>query len=359
MTVVLIISNADSTLGCKLLADALRSMGQACITVGNLKETRLQAHPPSDLEVDLPIGPMEFLNTPFLQDATAIGLFVSTTELDQFARVYRQHCRLHNCRPAPLFTGSTFPLVGDALVADLMARQTADLVMVHGPRQLQEAQAMTFQWSESFPALVEVGFWFMPECPRIGRLHNPGPPEPPHTLLVIGQDSVPSSDTMKLDLFRRLWTWARENEESEQSCSWTVKIAMDHRRVDPTSWTKDKRTKSTKKPRNLSFAAQEALLDLIAQSSICLSFSSPWLFTAAAWGKPIIAIGDYGFRQELSSPLLLGAGCMHELGEITALDDLLTLPQANPHWLRTMGWSVHDGPKRLLQALHRLQEARS
>ena len=357
MTVVLISSNATTTLGCKLLADALRGMGQTCITVGKLAETRHHPHPSADLEVDLPIGPMEFLNTPLLQDATAIGLFISTGELNQFARVYRQLCKLQNTRPAPLFTGPPFPLVGDALVADLIARQTADLVMVHGPRQLQEAQAMTFQWSEPFPTLVEAGFWFMPERPPVGRLHRPGIPEPPHSLLVIGQGSVPNSNTRRLDLFRRLWTWARDNEASEQSCSWAVKIAMDHRRATPSSWIKDTPADISQKPRNLSFSGQESLLDLIAQSSACLSFSSPWLFTAAAWGKPIIAIGDYGFRRDLSSPLFLGAGCMHDLGEIRALDELLTLPKANPQWLQTMGWAVHDGPKRLVQALQRLQEA--
>ena len=359
MTIVLISSNASTTLGCKLLADALRGMGESCITAGKPGETRLQAHPPSALEVDLEIGAMEFLNTPLLWSATAIGLFVSTSEFNKFAKVYRQLCRLQNRKPAPLFTGPPFPLVGDALVTDLMERQSADLVMVHGSRQLQEAEAMTFQWAEPFPTLVEAGFWFMPERPPVGLLHRPGPQEPPHTLLVIGQDSVPASDTMKLDLFRRLWTWSRQNEESDQSCSWTVKIAMDHRCVDPSSWTKDKRRKSSKKPRNLSFASQESLLDLIAQCSVCLSFSSPWLFSAAAWGKPIIAVGDYGFRRELGSALFLGSGCMHNLDEITELDDFLTLPMANEQWLQSNGWAVHDGPKRLVQALERFQEVPS
>ena len=108
MTVVLISSNATTTLGCKPLADALRAWARPASQSANWRR-RTSAPSLPDLEVDLPIGPMEFLNTPLLQDATAIGLFIGTGELNQFARVYRQLCKLQNSRPAPLFTGPPFP----------------------------------------------------------------------------------------------------------------------------------------------------------------------------------------------------------------------------------------------------------
>ncbi len=179
MTIVLISATAAGTHACHWLARELRQQGQQCLTAARLKTTRRQAFAPETLEADLPMTAAELLQSPLLMEASALGIFLSGEDLERFTRVYRATCRLQGRQPAPIFSGAPFPLTGDALVADLLSRRSADLLLVHGERHVEEAAAMTFGWDTPFPPVIAAGFWFMPERPAVGQLTGGAPISPP------------------------------------------------------------------------------------------------------------------------------------------------------------------------------------
>lgn len=350
MTIVLISATAAGTHACHWLARELRQQGQQCLTAARLKTTRRQAFAPETLEADLPMTAAELLQSPLLMEASALGIFLSGEDLERFTRIYRATCRLQGRQPAPIFSGAPFPLTGDALVADLLSRRSADLLLVHGERHVEEAAAMTFGWDTPFPPVIAAGFWFMPERPAVGQLTGGAPISPPFTLVVLAQSSVPSSQSTRLDLFRRCYAWARESPE------WTVIIQMDHQRDNPESWTTDKRVRSRHRPANLIFGAQEQLLNCIGRSSICLTVSSPWIHTAMAWGHPSVVLADYGIGLSEGTTGYLGSGALYNSDNFQNLDGLLELKPANQTWLQNSGWGVHDGASRLIKSLQSLQE---
>ena len=224
-------------------------------------------------------------------------------------------------------------------MADLMSRRSADLLLVHGNRHVEEAAAMTFGWDTASPPVIAAGFWFMPERPAVGQLTGAGPISPPFTLVVLAQSSVPSSQSTRLDLFRRCYAWARDSPE------WTVIIQMDHQRDKPESWTTDKRVRSRHRPVNLIFGAQEQLLDCIGRSSVCLTVSSPWIHTAMAWGHPSVVLADYGIGS-LREPLAIW---VQEPCTTATLFNTLMICSAEtsqPDLAQEQRLGVHDGASR-------------
>ena len=350
MTTYLVSSNANSAFACHLLSGELRRRGEDCFTVSRLEQQRLTPYPAETLVADVPLTANEFLNSPLIHQANALGVFIPAADLEKFATIYRQICRQLGKQPAPIFSGPPFPLVGDALVSDLMSRRCADLIIVHGERQVEEAAAMTFNWSDPFPKVITGGLWFMPERPAIGQLSGVKTIKTPHTLVVLAQNSAPVLKGAKLDLYRHLWTWA------ERSPEWKIMIQMDHRRQDPSSWTKDEREN---RPENLIFSSQEQLLEVTGRCSVCMTVSSPWIYSAMAWGRPSFIIGDYGIRSDQGNQAFIGSGSMHNLDHFKTLDDLLKIKRTNSYWLNSMGWGIHNGPKRLLDSLNDLQHASS
>ena len=99
------------------------------------------------------------------------------------------------------------------------------------------------------------------------------------------------------------------------------------------------------------FAAPGQLLSQLAHCSACLTISSPWAMTAMAWGRRTMLVGDYGIHTNEGTTSWFGCGSMHRMRSLQGLDQLLELPATNPTWLESMGWGIHDGIDRLIQAL--------
>ena len=70
-----------------------------------------------------------------------------------------------------------------------------------------------------------------------------------------------------------------------------------------------------------------------------------------AWGRQTLIVGDYGIHTNEGTTSWFGCGAMHRLQSIEHLDQLLELPPHNASWLDAMGWAIHDGADRLIQAL--------
>ena len=165
MTIVLISGNATGTFACRMMADALRRLDHSALVVSKLPTPNNSPFPASLVEADIRLSPNEFLSSSLLEKTTALGVFLGAKEFDDFVVTYRKICLESNLQAVPIFSGPLYPLVGDALIHDLAARQSADILLVHGQRQLDEVAAMTYNWSEQFPTVIAAGFWFMPERP--------------------------------------------------------------------------------------------------------------------------------------------------------------------------------------------------
>lgn len=355
MTIVLISGSASGTFACRMMADALRQLDHSALVVSKLVTTNNSPFPTSFIEADLRLSPNEFLSGSLLEKATALGVFLDGKEFDDFVATYRKICLESNLQAVPIFSGPLYPLVGDALIHDLAARQGADILLVHGQRQLDEVAAMTYNWNEQFPTVIAAGFWFMPERPGIGQLNGKGSFNAPNTILMIAQKDIPNTKKLRLDLFQRFWSTATSGNQD----NWKIVIAMDHHRESPPTWTSDERLQSGDKPSNLCFASQEQLLNLIAECDVCVTVSSPWIFTAMAWGKRALVIGDYGIKGPINTTPYLGSGSMHNLDYFPNLTDFRKLPRVNQYWLDSMGWAVCDGPKRLIRTLRNFQHAKA
>ena len=349
MTIVLISGGGAEQCACRLLADQLKQLGQACLTIGAPIPSEWHSPwPAARPHLEIPADAV--LGTSLLDDATAIGLFLQdTSQLNRLVHSYREHCRNRGRTPVPVFSGPLAPVVGDNLISDLANRHRCDLVLLHGERQLQEAAAMRFNWPADLPAptLVSGGFWFMPERPALGCL-NGGLTSPPYSLLVLAQQEIPVQAGAKSQLLRWLIRLA------EASPQWNVVIQRDHAWSDDAAWIADETHEARTLPMNLGFGEPGQLFTLLSSCTACASVSSPWLVTAMAWGRQTMVIGDFGIHSGQGTSGFFGSGAMHRLRSITHLDQLLELPRHSHRWLESMGWDVHDGGKRLLQALEEL-----
>ena len=345
MTVVLISNGGAEQYACRLLADRLEQMGQACLAIQAPQPRWQSPYPQQQPQLEMTIDAL--LSSSLLEQATALGLFVqNTAALEPLIRSYRELCHRCGQAPAPVFSGPLAPVVGDNLISDLANRHRCDLVLLHGERQLQEAAAMRFNWPADLPApaLVSGGFWFMPERPALGCL-NGGLTSPPYTLLVLAQQDIPVQAGAKSQLLRWLIRLA------EASPQWNVVIQRDHDWSEDDEWIADETHEARTLPTNLGFGEPGQLFTLLSGCTACASVSSPWLYTAMAWGRQTMVIGDFGIHSGQGTSGFFGSGAMHRLRSITHLDQLLELPRHSHRWLESMGWDVHDGGKRLLQAL--------
>ena len=352
MTIVLISDGDSQHLACQLLAQQLRRRGAECLTVGpginpgGSNNAALRA-PPADLD----LTPTQLLGTPLLDTVQGIGVFLKSGEqLNRFTTTYRALCHQRGRPPAPVFSGPLSAQVGDLLIADLTKRLGCDLLMVPGDRQCKEAAAMTFNWPESIrpPQIVGTGLWFLPERPPLGCL-RPLEASDTKMAVVLVQGNTPSQLGGKAQILRQLISWAQHSPD------WTVVVTRDHSWSKGQPWIKGFKKNDWSFPPNLLFSESGQMLDLIARSSACISVSSPWIFTAMAWGRPSMVIGDFGVHTQASTTAFFGCGCMHRLTEIEHLDQLLELPGVNQTWLDSMGQNIHDGTDRLLSALDQVE----
>ena len=355
MTVVFISDGIDQQFACHQLAGQLRRIGFSCLTVGMTRQRLAEvcSHLPVP-ETDIELSASELLGTSLLENASAIGLFLEDTLQEQsFATSYRAICRNRQQQPVPLFGGAISIDVGDVLIAALSARQHLDLVLVPGDRHLAEAEAMTRHWPESLerPIVLSAGLWFMPERPPIGSLSGGGRTMP-KTLVALVQKLIPTQIGGKSQLLRQLLSWA------EQSPEWSVVVTRDHASVGQQPWIRKFNPDDWTFPPNASFAAPGQMLPLLANCAACITVSSPWALAPICWGRPNLVIGDFGIHTDQGTTAFFGSGLMHRLSAVRQLDDLMTLPTVNRHWLNAIGWEHHDGPDRLIRCLKEIREGR-
>ena len=339
MSIVLISDAALERASCGRLAKTLQQRNHSCLTVGPALPS---LQPLSGMETDVPVEPGQLLGHTLLEQASAIGLFLQKPQdVHGFVSAYRAICRCSGRPAVPVFSGPLIPLVGDALVQDLLERHCCDLLLVSGDVQLNQVRAMTFNWErhQPWPDTIATGFWFGSK--------QAGPPSPQRMLLALIQEGVPSYPGAIDQLLRQLRSWAR------QSPNWTVVLQRDH------AWSSDRPLidGGTPLPSNMVSAAPGQMLPLLGRCTACLTVSSPWICAAMAWGSIPMIVADYGIHGRQGTTGFFGSGTMHHLRSIRQLDDLLNLPDVNQAWLDSMGGAITNGTDQLLKALHNLREA--
>ena len=247
MSIVLISDGALERAGCGRLAETLQQRNRPCLTVGPALPS---LQPLSGMETEVIVDPLQLLGHPLLEQASAIGLFLQRPQdVHGFVRAYRAICRYSGRPAAPVFSGPLIPLVGDALVQDLIERCCCDLLLVSGDVQLKQVQAMTFNWAQHhpWPDTIATGFWFESKAS--------GPPSPQRMLLALIQDGVPSYPGATDQLLRQLRNWARKTP------SWTVVLQRDH------AWRTDRPLIHDQNhwPSNLVSAAPGQMLPLLGR----------------------------------------------------------------------------------------------
>ena len=336
MGIVLISDAALGHASCQRLCAQLRALQRPCFTVGMPLLGLQPLAPPTP---DVTLSPMQLLGSTLLEHATAIGLFLhNPDDVGRFTCAYRALCRFSGRQAVPVFSGPLIPLVGDALIQDLSKRLSCDLLLVSGTYQLDAIHSLTFNWQghQAPPTTIASGFWFDPQPNRETRGER--------MLLALIQDNIPSYPGAQAQLIRHLQGWA------QQSPNWTVVLQRDH------AWQQDQLStgEAANTPTNLVAAAPEQMPYLLNRCTACLTVSSPWIFTAMAWGRASMVLADYGINGVQGTNIFFGSGAMHQLRSIRHLDDMLRLPPVNPIWLDAMGGSIRDGSQRLLQALDAL-----
>ena len=336
MSIVLISDGALERVGCGRLTETLQQRNRPCLTVGPALPS---LQPLSKLETEVMMDPLQLLGHPLLEQASAIGLFLrKPQDVRRFVRAYRAICRYSGQPAAPVFSGPLIPLVGDALVQDLIERCCCDLLLVSGEMQLNQVQAMTFNWGghHPWPETIATGFWF--------ESKPSGPPSAQRMLLALIQEGIPSYPGATNQLLRQLKTWARRNP------SWTVVLQRDH------AWRPDRPLfeGQTVLPSNLVCASPGQMLPLLGSCTACLTVSSPWICAAMQWGAIPMIVADYGIHGRQGTTGFFGSGTMHHLRTVRHLDDLLNLPGVNRSWLDSIGGAISNGTDRLLNALDRL-----
>ena len=349
MTILLVSDDDRSALACQLLAQQLEQRGQTCLTIGTALSER-QHSPLPTVTPQIPLSLMDLLGHELLESASAVGVFMRRNDqLQHFVDAHRELARQRSQRAASVFSGPLEASVGDNLVHELSDRQSCDLLVVPGERQRKELEAITQFWPKSVapPRIAAIGHWFSPERPPLGGL-NGGSPKPPHTLLVLVQESIPTQIGAKAQLLRQLIRWA------ETSPDWSIVVQRDHSWERGQPWIGKFKSSDWTLPANLDFGAPGQLLSQLTSCSACLSVSSAWSLTAMAWGRQTFMIGDYGIHTTQGTTAFFGSGSMHRLKTIDQLDQLLALPPVNASWLQSMGWGVHDGTTRLIRCLGEL-----
>lgn len=351
MIVLLADSNA-ALYACGLLADELSQQGSECVVVATKEEKNasspLPTSPPGNRNaIQLNCSLKQLLHSPLITKAKAVGAFIKNNQIEAFATEYRQICQLHGQEPAPVFSGPVFPLTGDLLIKDLLPRLCCDLICLHGYRQIEEARDLMHRWSNPVPT-VALGFWFMPEAPDDGGLVGADTPKPPHTLVVLTQEGLPNLPGAQRRIMRLI------REQASASPHWRVLVQPDHKLSAGKLPLEIKSSELVRLPSNISIGADKNLPLILGRCSACITLSSPWIYTAIAWGRPVMVIGDHGIRTDQGSVAFFGSGVMGRLDSLTSLDELLERPRVNSSWLEHMGWGVHDGAGHLRSVLQGL-----
>ena len=250
MTILLVSDDDRSALACQLLAQQLEQRGQACLTIGPALSSRRDSPLPS-VTPQIPLTLMDLLGHELLESASAVGLFIRRSDhLELFTHAHRHLARQRGVRPAVVFSGPLQACLGDSLVHQLSASQCCDLLVVPGDRQRRELEAITQFWPESVasPSIEAIGHWFSPERPPLGAL-NGGTPQPPHTLLALVQEAIPTQIGAKAQLLRQLIRWA------ETSPEWSVVIQRDHAWEKGQPWISKFKSSDWTFPDNMVFGA--------------------------------------------------------------------------------------------------------
>ena len=350
--IILIADSCAAVYACGLLAEELSQQGLECVIVATENENNVSLpvpkNPPENSNaIRLDCSLNQLLNSPLITKAEAVGAFITTNKIEAFTREYRHICQLYGQQPAPVFSGPVFPLSGDLLIADLLPRLCCDLICLHGQRQIEEARDLMHLWPNPVPT-VALGFWFMPESPDDGGLVGADTPKPPHTLVVLTQKGLPNLPGAQRRIMRLI------SEKASESPHWRVLVQPDHTLSAGKLPLETKPSELARLPSNISIGAKENLPLILGRCSACITLSSPWIYTAIAWGRPVMVIGDHGIRTDQGSVAFFGSGVMGRLDSLTNLDELLERPRVNGRWLEHMGWGVHDGSSHLRSVLQGL-----
>jgi len=349
MTVLLISDNDQSAFACNQLAEQFKKRGHACLTIG-LAQDQKRDSPLPFLEPQVNLSLDALLASSLIERASALGVFLKhPKKLESFSTSYRNIAAEARRPAAPVFSGPLQSSLGDRLMRELYEHLGCDLILLPGERQHRAVKAITQHWpNDTQPRFLKAGLWFMPERPSLGSL-NGGRADPPHLLLALIQEKIPSVTGGKSQLLRQLIQLA------ESSPSWCVVVQMDYSWERGNTWIPRFKSNEWSFPNNLVFAAPGQLLGYLASCSACITVSSPWAMTAMTWGRKTMLIGDYGIHTNEGTTSWFGCGNMHRFQSIENLDQLLDLPDTNQAWLESMGWGIHDGVDQLINALAELK----
>ena len=255
MTILFVSDDDRSALACQLLAQQLEQRGQKCLTIGPALSSRRDSPLPS-ITPQIPLTLMDLLGHELLNSASAVGVFIRRRDqLERFTNAHRELARQRGVRPAVVFSGPLKASLGDRLVRQLSDRQNCELLVVPGERQRRELEAITQFWPHTLdtPDIEAIGHWFSPERPPLGGL-NGGTPTPPHTLLALVQETIPTQVGAKAQLLRQLMRWA------ETSPDWSIVIQRDHAWEKEQPWISKFKSSDWTFPDNLVFGAPGQLL---------------------------------------------------------------------------------------------------
>ncbi|MCP9928022.1 DUF6716 putative glycosyltransferase [Cyanobium sp. CH-040] len=344
MRLALISDTPGALEACRLLGRQLQAAGAevTLIAAPTLAHEHGAASPPD--APTLALEPLAAAASELLDHVDAAGVFVEPQTLQPFLEVRRQAERLRGRPACPLFTGPPLPLVGDALSADLLPRLGYDLICLQGPVQVEELGWLIRGTPHAAQAHEPIGLWGLPIEP-IGTTVSREP-----LLVVLEQEAVPAGAKDKALLYRRLRSLALAAPD------WTVRLQPDYPlSADPEEWDETALAwhhgLDTERPANLQIGRRDDLTLNLMLAWACVGISSPWLLSAMVWGKPAAVVADYGIRTDFDGPLFFGCGLMRQLADCLPLEELLSSPRANPGWLAGLGWTIADGPQRLLRRL--------
>jgi hypothetical protein len=209
---------------------------------------------------------------------------------------------------------------------------------------MEEVVELMLGWQNPLPA-VTIGFWFMPDAPKAGGLVGCGLASPPHTLVVLTHQKLKKIPGAEERILKQLV------QKASEAPQWNVIIQADYS-LPVNQYPLNASIKQHKSlPGNISFGPAENLPVSLGRCSACLTMSSPWILTAMAWGRPSLVMSDYGISIDQGTVQFFGSGAMHRLSELPNLDAMLDTPSCNKDWLHQMGWGIHNGAERLVQAL--------
>jgi len=341
MKLALIAEGVAGRQACRLLSDALHRCGSTVILIGPASPD--EEAEPAWLSLPLP----QLAASELLDHVDAVGVFLDGDSLGQFRRIHRQAAVLRGKVPRPLFSGPFRPLYGDALAADLLPRLGVELLCLQGEAQLEELNWLVHGTPQAEQACEAIGLWCLPTAP-IGHSISQEP-----LLVVLDQPEIPPSPFAKGVLYERLCAVARASPH------WQVRLQCDQPLPpDPQHWPQTclgwHHLQNSQPPANLQLGDHADPLPGLIQARMCMGIGSDWLLPPMVWGKPTVVLGDYGIRTAFNGPLFFGSGVMRRLADCLPLDDLLNSSRPDSTWLASRGWSIADGPQRLLRRLEAL-----